>query len=899
MGIVIPLALQPLHAPNLHSPRTQHRVAAAGSRLGDVRWIYRGLAFWPPRETQHAARVHTPLFTNYALRTRSNEKASIRFVDGTALHINSNTDAVLTSHLTYVRNGEVAEYLQPGTQHHVQTGTADASAIGTTFDVRTNGGTTTLVVLHGALQVQGAGGSVLVKSNQETVVVGSSAPTPPTHVDAQAVFAWTDQIPTPDLGEDVALDANGGAIVRVSSQRRAERWHADHADDGLLSLGWESAQGKVKNQFLALGFSPSRLYRIFEVILDPAATGGDPSSMDLRQFQIRVSSTGTASSDFTTVFTGSCRRKARLQIFKLPTPVLAKFVELVATSNYGSSRGVAVAEFEAVANVAGMAFPSGLAVGRGGNIFVADTGNDRILKLNPDGKPLAAWGSKGSAAGKFNTPIGLALDRKGDIYVVDSHNDRIQVLSPRGKPLLHWGGFGTGPGKFSLPYDLALDAKGNVYVTDSNNNRIQKFTARGKFLAEWGSPGGQPGQFEAPFGIALDLKGHVFVTDYGNARVQELSGAGRPLRVWGHIGTRPGQFSQPEAIGVDRSGSVYVADTFNNRVQKFSPKGKFLGVSRATRTRDDIRPAGITIDSRGRVFVSQYGNSHIVRMSAALHREKTIGVFGTTPQLLAFPIGVAVDNAGTVYVTDPLNGRIQLRSPRGSVQAVYGHRALLAKGAILRPGEFGYPIGIAVNTAGLIYVPDQDLHRIVVLSASGPLGFIGTDGTARWIAVDASGDLYILDMHNFIEKLSPQGRLLATLATKANLNRPQGLAVDADGNVYVADSGNDARNIPASIIRFSATGAETGRLGRNAGLNAPQGIAVDPAGNIYVADTGNNRIVKLSTDGEVAAVLGQSVRFNVPTGVAVDKTGAVYVADKFNDRLVKLFHDGSLAAVWS
>ena len=899
LGLVIPLGLQPLHSPSSHVPYAQQRAAASNSRLGDVRWIYRGLAFWPPRQSPHAAKIHTPLFTNYSLRTRSNEKASIRFVDGTALHVNSNTDAVLTSHLTYVRSGEVAEYLQPGTEHHVQTNSADASAIGTTFDVRTSGRTTTLVVLHGALQVKGAGGAVLVKSNEETIVTGSSPPTPPTHVDAQAVFAWTDQIPTPDLGEDVALDANGGAIVGLSSQRKAERWHADHVDDGLLSLGWESAQGKVRNQFLALGFSPSRLYRIFEVILDPAATGGDPSSMDLKKFQIRVSSTGFAPSDFTTVFTGRCRRRAGLQIFKLPTPVLAKYVELVALSNYGSSRGMAVAEFEAVANVAGMAFPSGLAVGKGGNIFVADTGNDRILKLTPEGKPLAAWGSKGSAPGKFNTPVGLALDRKGDIYVVDSHNDRIEELSPKGRTLLQWGGFGAAPGKFSLPYDVALDHKGNVYVTDSGNNRLQKFSPRGKFLAEWGSPGKQPGQFEAPFGIALDIEGNIYVTDYGNARVQKLSPAGAPLRAWGQIGTRPGDFSQPEAIAVDRSGNVYVADTFNNRVQKFSGSGRVLAVSRPTRTRDDIRPAGITIDSRGRVFVSQYGNSHIVRMSAKLRPQRTIGVFGTTPQLLAFPIGVAVDNSGTVYATDPLNGRIQLRSPRGSVTAVYGHRALLAKGARLRPGEFGYPIGIALSSTGLIYVPDQDLHRIVVLSASGPLGFIGTDGTARWIAVDSFGDLYILDMHNFIEKISPQGHLLATLATKANLNRPQGLAVDSQGSVYVADSGNDARNIPASIVHLSATGSGTSTLGRAAGLNAPQGIAVDGAGNVYVADTGNNRIVKLSPGGDLLAVLGQGVRFNVPTGIAVDKSGNVYVADKYNDRLVKLLPDGSLAAIWS
>jgi tripartite motif-containing protein 71 len=877
------------HAPAAHA-------AASDGHLGEVRYIYHGLAFWAPKQKPRSAHLHTHLFSQYSVRTGANQKASVGFIDGTVLHLNNNTDATLTAHNTYVRSGEVAQYLQPGTDHTVQTGDAVATAIGTTFDIRVAGTTTTLVVLHGALQVSGNGGAVVVKSDHETVVAGTNPPTPPTKVNARAVFAWTDQIPTPDLGEDVALDANGGAVVAASSQRHEARWHATHIDDGLLSFGWESAQGKTRNQTVRIAFTPRRLYRIFEVIIDPAATGGDPASMDLKDFQIRVSSTGTASADFTTVYTGRCKQQAKLFIFKLPTPVLARYVELVALDNHGSSRGIAVAEFESVANVAGMAFPSGLVVDKSGDIIVADTGNDRILKLDPEGKPLASWGTKGDAPGRFRTPIGLTLDAKGDIYVADNHNNRVQELSPQGTVVRVIGSYGSGPGQFNLPEAVALDAKGDLYVTDFGNNRIEEFSPGGAYLRSIGTQGTGPGQLNNPLGLALDTQGNIYVSDYGNARIQKFSPSGTSLALWGTIGSAPGQFSQPEGIAVDASGNVYVADTFNNRVQKFSPAGTLLAVSKRTKTKDDTRPSAIAVDARGRIFVSQYGNSHIVRMSADLKPQATVGVFGTSPQLLAFPIGVAVDGSGQVYVTDPLNGRVQIRTPAGRVGAVIGHRAFLTNGSAgpsLAPGQFGFPIGIAVAPNGTIYVPDQDLHRIVVLSPTGPLGYIGEDGTPRWIAVDSAGDLYILDAHNDVEKLSPKGVLLATLGASANLNRPQGLAVDAAGNIYVAEGG------AARIVRLTPSGAVSGYLGEDAGLNGPQSIAVDTAGNVYVADTGNNRIVKLAPDGRLLAVLGSSVQFDDPTGVAVDAAGNVYVADRFNDRVVKLAPDGSVAAIWN
>ena len=235
-----------------HSRLAQEPATRAGPpRLARVHYIYRGLAVQPPQRSRARGRIGDPLFDRYFLQTTANQKASIRFQDGTFLHMNQQTDAVLrTPHLTVVERGEIAEYLAPGTDHRVQTATAVAGAIGTTYDVRVNGGTAIFVVLHGALQVANQSGAVVVKSNQQTTVTAHNAPAPPSPVDARAVFAWTNGIPAPDLGEDVALDANGGVVVGSSSQREGngDRGHAQHINDGLLTEGWQTATGAVSNQ---------------------------------------------------------------------------------------------------------------------------------------------------------------------------------------------------------------------------------------------------------------------------------------------------------------------------------------------------------------------------------------------------------------------------------------------------------------------------------------------------------------------------------------------------------------------------------------------------------------------------------------------------------------------------
>jgi tripartite motif-containing protein 71 len=217
----------------------------------------------------------------------------------------------------------------------------------------------------------------------------------------------------------------------------------------------------------------------------------------------------------------------------------------------------------------------GIAIDAQGNIYVVDTGNHRIQKFNPNGKFLLTWGSQGVADGQFGDPLFIAVDRQGNVYVDDDYRDGVQKFDSSGKFLLKWGGHGTGDGQFDGPGELTVDAHGNVYVTDFGNNRVEKFDSSGKFLLKWG---GQNGQFDQPSGVVVDAQGNLYVSnggpDHGTAHhwVQKFTADGRFLGKWGSYGTVAGEFIHPYGLGIDGKGNIYVVDTYNERIQKFRPR---------------------------------------------------------------------------------------------------------------------------------------------------------------------------------------------------------------------------------------------------------------------------------------------------------------------------------------
>jgi len=215
--------------------------------------------------------------------------------------------------------------------------------------------------------------------------------------------------------------------------------------------------------------------------------------------------------------------------------------------------------------------PVGIAVDTQNTVYIVDVGDQNIQKFTASGQFLAAFGTLGFEPGKFDDPDGLALDRAGNIYITEAGTLPIQKLSPTGAPLAVFGTKGSGPGQFDYPYGLALDAAGNIYVADFSHDRVQKLSPTGHVLAVWGSRGTAPGQFKGPYDVALDTQGNIYVADWGNARIQELSPAGRPIQVLGHLGlSKPGELNGPEGLALDTKGNIYVTDNGNHRVQKLT-----------------------------------------------------------------------------------------------------------------------------------------------------------------------------------------------------------------------------------------------------------------------------------------------------------------------------------------
>lgn len=182
--------------------------------------------------------------------------------------------------------------------------------------------------------------------------------------------------------------------------------------------------------------------------------------------------------------------------------------------------------------------------------------------------------TQGKDNGQLNFPRGLAVDNAGNIFVADTNNDRLQKFSPTGVFISVMGKRGSGPGQFLEPGGIAVDSGGNIYVADVSNHRVQKLKPDGTFLAEWKGP--EPG-FVAPRDIAIGLDNSIYVVDQGRAQIVRLDPNGKALVIWGAAGKEDGQFSGPTSVVVDgKNDRVYVADPSNKRIQVFDTNGKFI-----------------------------------------------------------------------------------------------------------------------------------------------------------------------------------------------------------------------------------------------------------------------------------------------------------------------------------
>ncbi len=525
---------------------------------------------------------------------------------------------------------------------------------------------------------------------------------------------------------------------------------------------------------------------------------------------------------------------------------------------------------------------------------------------------------------------------------------------------------GTGSAaRFDHPWSVAVDGAGNVYVADSANHTIRKITSSGvvtTFAGLAGSVGSTDGtgslaRFNSPQAVALDGSGNLFVADGNNNSIRRITPSGVVTTIaGGSYGSADGtgtaaRFNHPVGVAVDGSGNVYVGDTYNHTVRKIASgnvvttlagtAGSAGSVDGAGATARFSFPGGLAVDSGGNVYVADINNSTIRKITAGGVVTTLAGLAGSSGSAngtgsaarFSYANGVAVDATGNVYVADKYNHAVRKIDTGGLVSTLAGSAGAGSADGTGSTARFFHPHGVAVDASGSVYVADTANHSVrkitggavTTLAGSASIaGAVDASGMAarfngpNGLAVDASGTLYVADRNNHtIRKITSAGAT-STLAGSAGVpgavdgtggdarfNSPNSVAVDASGNVYVADLGSHTIRLitPGGVVTtLAGTAGSAGSANGTGGaarFSFPNSVAVDASGIVYVADLGNLTIRKIAAGGVVTTLagavgvtgtadgVGNAARFTSPRWVAVDTGGNVYVADDYPSNTVR------------
>jgi len=584
--------------------------------------------------------------------------------------------------------------------------------------------------------------------------------------------------------------------------------------------------------------------------------------------------------------------------------------------------------------------PNGLAVDSAGNVYVVDFGNGRVRKISNGIITTVAgngvFGTAGNGGPATNAqlqyPNGVAVDSSNNLFIADNNvvrkvaaNGIISTVAGNGT-----GGF-SGDGEAAAYAELqgvqyvAVDGSGNLFIADTGNNRIRKVSANGIIttLAGTGTAGysgdGGPAanaQLQTPQGVAVDGAGNVYIADGNNNRVRKVSSAGIITTVVG-AGTGPGngdggpaasgQINGPLGVALDAAGDLFIAEYYGSRIREVS-KGiintvagtgaQFSGDNGAAPSAQLASPGGIAVDASGNLFIDD-GTARLRKVAAngIITTVAGNGICcqgGTTGGVPATSTSVndgrvAVDGSGNLYITDFFSA-VRKVSTNGIITTIAGNgtTGFAGDGGPATSAELGLsPNGVAVDTSGNVFIADTGNNRIRKVSTTGIITTLAGNGTAG-LAGDGGP------------------------ATAAELSYPLGVAVDASGNVYIADTNNNSiRKVsPGGIITTLAgngTGGFSGDggLAASAQLNRPGGVAVDTHGNIFIADTDNSRVREVSSSGIITTVAGNgaggfvggysgdcgpaaSAQLSLPGDVAVDSSGNVYILDTDNNAVRRL-----------
>jgi sugar lactone lactonase YvrE len=636
---------------------------------------------------------------------------------------------------------------------------------------------------------------------------------------------------------------------------------------------------------------------------------------------------------------------------------------------YGDGRPATQANF-------GNGGPAGLAFDTQGNLYVADMGNDVIRKVDTHGivSTVAGGGQPGHYGIEGDdprnvflwAPDGIAVDRAGNLYIADSGNCTVrEVKASDGKiytvagipPEVNPAQFLTctytadgvpalGSGLFQ-PKDVKVDANGNLFIADIGNNRIRMVdtnglihTVAGNGSATDSGDGGLATQagIAYPWHIALDGTGVLYAVEYFGQKVRKIDASGR---ISTFAGTGAEGFSgdggpatqatleYPLGVAVDPSGTnVVIADFGNNRVRRVDGAGTIR-----TLAGNGLPPRVCTSPGVCAYYGVGYAGDGLAARFATLNNA----------------VGVARDPSGNLFIADTGNNRIRkVDAATGIIRTIAGtgEPGSSGDGGPATSARITSPTALTVDSHGRLFVGQSGVIRMVDTSGliskfagNGAVGFSGDGGPATaagisyvtGLAFDTGGDLYLSDLaNNRVRRIDTRG-IITTVAgngtrgfsgdggsaTAAKLNSPLGLAVDAAGNLYIADTGNgrirkvDTNGIITTVAGNGASGYDgDGGPATATALTFPMGVAVDGGGDVFVSDRGNCLVRRVdAATGSIHVVAGIPLSYTtaspgflncdftgdggpgtnaymfVPSGLWLDPDGTLYFADTVNNRI--------------
>lgn len=582
-------------------------------------------------------------------------------------------------------------------------------------------------------------------------------------------------------------------------------------------------------------------------------------------------------------------------------------------------------------------------------VEVAGGGRVHVLELADNRWRLALYGVR-TAAGRTTVvdgigairanlfrPADVAADDVGNVYITDSLHHSVRMVDPAGEISTvagtgDWGFAGDGESALRArlyePLGLALDGSGNLYVADSGNHRVRRVTSPTgviETVAGTGQRGfsGGGGRADAasladPWGVAIGATGTVYVTDQGNNRVRRIDPVAGSIETvagtgyWGYSGdggpASEATIQFPSGIALDRLGNIYIADTWGHRLRRIDAWTRQIGTLAGS---DSVEysgdggvatdatlhaPTGVAVDTSGNVFVSDTWNDRVRKIDATTAIISTVAGTGqwgfsgdggaATDAQLAEPLGLAIDAAGNLFVADSSNHRVRRIDHETGIISTFAGSGLASSrwnGGNVGEAWLNSPVDLALEPAGEVLFIDS--NRVWKLNSAGFIEKVA--GTARG------------------EELGDGG-----MASQATLAGPQGIAADAAGNVYVADTWNHRiRRIDAAtgLIETIAGTGEAGDSGdggsaSDARLSRPEAVEVDLIGNVFVADTGNHRVRRIDrSTGTIETIAGtvdggrstaggpaSETLLREPSEVAVDGAGNLYLAGVRDGRVLRV-----------